>query len=519
MPATGGPNGLKRESTLALEFLSRLTRGKSQEDGTGADDGATRRDPRKAAAFFKHAETTADSRSYDYSIDCYINGLRHEPDTLQRHEELREVAKKRKVAGGKAPGIGAKLKSAGREPIGRMLHAERLWSLDPLNPVSAVKVMELAIAADAAHDDLHLGEVAYWVGEIALEMISAGRKPSKDLLMQVCDLYTQIPAFDKAVEACRAALALDSENAALLHRLKELETERTLQEGRYGSGEKGDFRRNIRDAEHQQALEEEDAISKSASVIASTIQRRRAEYDEDPTDIERLNKLVIALLRAESESSENEAIGLLEGAWSRTDQYRYKMQIGDVRMRQARRELRAARQACEAKPDDAGAREALAALTERIARAELEEFLERSQNYPTDMRIRFELGRRHFALQQYDEAIAEFQKSIGDPKHKPASCEFLGRCYAMRGWIDLAIEVLGDGIEAHDLHDDRLGMALRYLRMDALEKAATQSRSADQAAEAQKMASQILQTNINYRDIQDRLTRIRQLVADIRDAT
>ena len=76
---------------MALSFLDKF-KGGSKDKSPG--DGF-KRDARKARRFFEHAETTADARNYDYAIDCYVNGLRHDPDNMAQHEALYEVAKRR----------------------------------------------------------------------------------------------------------------------------------------------------------------------------------------------------------------------------------------------------------------------------------------------------------------------------------------------------------------------------------------------------------------------------------------
>ena len=513
---------------MPLGFLSKLKKNKggvgASESGAGNGAGAGgvsessdgfKRDPRKAAAFFNHAETTAESRSYDYSVECYINGLRHDPDNLARHEELREVAKKRKVGGGKPAKMAEKLKTGGSFPIDKMLHAEKLWSLDPLNVAVAIKTMEHAVDAMVADAALNIGELAYWLGENVLKMIHATKKADKRVCLQVCDLFARIPAYDKAVEACRMALALDPKDSELPQKLKDLEIEETLQAKRYGSGQQGDFRANIIDADKQQALEDDDAITKTASVVDSTIERRRKDYQETPDELEAMNKLIAALLAKEDEQTEQEAIQLLTKAWEQTNQYKFKMQIGDVRIRQMRRQLRAVRTACESERGNVEAKAKMKDLTAQMVQFELAEFTERAKQYPTDTRIRFELGCRFYANKQHDEAIAEFQRARGDPKHRAASCHYLGHCFLRRGWFDEAIDTLHQGIEAHGSHDDKLGMSLRYVLMDALEKSATQTGDLDRTLEAQKMASQILQTDINYRDIRDRMDRLKKLVGKL----
>src|SRR3982751_702842 len=60
--------------------------------------------PGKGRAFFERAKTVAATGNYDYAIDMFITGLDREPFNLEEHKALREVALRRKVAGGKAGG-------------------------------------------------------------------------------------------------------------------------------------------------------------------------------------------------------------------------------------------------------------------------------------------------------------------------------------------------------------------------------------------------------------------------------
>ena len=496
---------------MALDFFSKLKKGKA------APEAPFKRDLAKAASFFRHAETTAESRQWDYAIDCYISGLRHDPDNVTRHEELREVAKRRKVAKGKPATLKEKLAKSGSDPIDKMLHDEMLWSKDTLNISHAMNVMEQAIEANAEEKDLQFGEVAYWAGQIILEMNQARNQGDKDTFLEVCELFRRIPAYDKAAEAARLAEALDPTDEEVQKLLQDLVTELTMAEGRYGEGKEGDFRANVVDTQHQRELAEDDTISKTRSTVETIIDRRRREYEEDPEDLDRLTKLVSALLDKDSEETENQAIELLQAAWERTNQYKFKMQVGDIRIRQMQRPVRAARKAYEAARDDPNAKEQFQRLALEATHFEVAEFEDRVKNYPTDMHVRYELGRRYFALKQYEEAISEFQKSQGDPRHRAASLSFLGRCFLIQEWLDMAIDTLRQGIEAHGSDSDERGMELRYVLMEALEKSAAETRSLEQATEAQKTAAQILQTNIKYRDIRECMDRIRKLVTELRE--
>jgi len=489
-------------------------RSKSGVGKTG--EGGPSRDPRKARRFFEHAEAVADARNYDYAIQCYIDGLRHEPDNLAKHEALRDVALRRKVSGGKPAGLKEKLTGGGSGPIDKMLHAERLWSMDPLNAKHARDMMKHAVDADA-DENLNMAEVAYWCGGLALDMNAQAKKPDKAVYLSARDLFVKIEAYDKAVDACRRALQMDPGNSTLITELKNLDAERTMRES-YAAGDKseeGGFRKFIKDADKQKALEQDDALSARGDTLEQIINRRRAEYEEDPQDLDKLQKLVDALLRKETNESEKEAIELLRKAWEETGQYRYKVRVGDVQMKQITRYLRQLRAKVHERPDDADLKKKYEDTLRKRLAFELQEFTERVKNYPTDMALRFELGKRLHQAGKLDEAIGAFQQTKADPKHRAASHMYLGSCYLAKQWYDEAIDTIRSGIEGHGSDDDRRALERRYLLMDALEKNARKNRDAAQAKEAQKTASTILQTDINYRDIRERMNTIRALVDEL----
>ncbi|MFA9480230.1 tetratricopeptide repeat protein [Phycisphaerales bacterium AB-hyl4] len=494
---------------MALNFFSQ---GKSDDAESGF-----KRDERKARRFFEHAQTVADARNYDYAIECYVNGLKHDPDNMSKHEALRDVSLRRKVSGGKPAGFTEKFKSGGPSPLDKMLHNEMLWAKDPLNVSLMQEVMKWAVEADEAEPDLHLAEVAYWVGGLAMDFNAQAKKPKKAVYIQIRDLFSRIQAFDKAVEACRHAIRLDQNNDKLLKDLKELEAENTMQMGGYSGEQKteeGGFRRFVRDAEKQRDLETEDSARPGAA-LDETIKRRKAELEEDPQDVDKITKIVDLLLRKDEEAAENEAIQMLQQLWDQTSQSRYKMRIGDIRMKQFNRRQRKLRAALEQDPDDPDLKQKYEELRRKRLTFELQEYRERVKQYPTDMALRFELGRRLYQSGEVDEAIGAFQQSKADPKHRALSHEFLGSCYLHKGWFEEAVDTLRQGIEAHPADSDRVAMDMRYLLMDALEKSARKNNDAEQAREAQKLASQILQADINFRDIRDRMEGIRKLADEL----
>ena len=151
---------------------------------------------------------------------------------------------------------------------------------------------------------------------------------------------------------------------------------------------------------------------KDEDYLLEQIRRTRQEYLESPSVAGKINNVVDALLKMENESYENEAIDILTKAHKDSGAYQYKMRIGDIRIRQMTRRFREKRDA----GDSAGATE----QAQRQLAFELDEFKERCANYPTDLGLKYELGRRQFLAGQYDDAIASLQVAQRDPQAGPA---------------------------------------------------------------------------------------------------
>lgn len=482
---------------------------------TAATEEPPRRDARKAKPWFERAKSMADAQNYDYAVQCYISGLQFDPETVGAHEALREASLRRKVQGGKPAGWRDKPPTAkGRSHVDRMLAAEYYFAMDPTAAPKAMQAMEEAIqASEVGEADLH--EVAYWLGTVTLEANRNAKRPSKQIYLKTRDLFASIEAYDKAVEASSQALQMDPQNAALIRETRDLQAELTLDRGGYG-GEEGGFRKGIKDADRQRALEQDQAIAAGTDQLEQRIARLRADYEDGPEDIQRLEKLVRALRETEEKVHEDEAIKLLEQAREQTGQYRYKMQIGDVRMKQFNRAFRDLTRRLQANPNDGELAEQRKRIAAAQARFELEEYGERVKNYPTDMGLRYELGRRQFALRQYDDAIASFQEAQADPKHRSRALRYLGESFFAKQWYDEAIDTFRRGIEEHERSDDKTALELRYDLMNALETKARETRDVEMAQEANRIASQIAQTDINFKDIRKRVDALRSFLAELK---
>jgi hypothetical protein len=168
-------------------------------------------------------------------------------------------------------------------------------------------------------------------------------------------------------------------------------------------------------------------------------------------------------------------------------------------MTRTERALRAARQA---NPSDAAAKQQHEEFLRERLREELKEYQLWSENYPTDMSIKFRIAERMFFLEQFSEAIPIFQQARNDPKYRHDAAIYLGRAFLEAGFTDEAVDTLRAVIGEYQLHGDPKSIEMHYWYGRALEK------KGDNAS-AIKAFSQVAQWDFNYRDVQARVKRLR----------
>lgn len=439
----------------------------------------------KGSAFFQRAEEIAGTGNWDYAIEVYLQGIAREPENVEQgHQPLRHVALQRKLKGGKPAGMMDKLKHRpSKDPIESLVNAEYLLSKDPGNVGQMMEVLKAAHKAE-------LPDVVNWIGNLVLETQRAG-KPNKGVLLRLTEAFDDVENYQQAVQACQMALQLAPNDQDISAALSELRANWTIQRGRYG--QEGDFTKSVKDMERQKDLMASDSMVKGEDYLEKQIEKTRAEYLASPDTPGKINAYVDALLQVESEATENQAIDVLTKAHQDTKAYQFKMRIGEIKMRQGTRRYRAA--------VEAGETDRAKELARQQLEFELEEYAERAVNYPTDLNIKYELGRRQMLAGQLDEAIASLQQAQRDPRHRARAMTLLGQAFAKKGWTREAADTFQKALEG-ELSEQR-EKELRYSLAEALEEM-------DRLTEAGEEYSRVAQLDYNYKDVRERIDRIRQ---------
>lgn len=449
---------------------------------------------RKAKPFFDRARTVADTGNHEYAIDMYIEGLKFDPDNAEAHQALRDISLRRKAGGGKPMGMfkAMKLPKATDDRL-RMLNAEMQLAYKPGDTSYLLSLIQ------AAHKG-GFNNTVVWAGPILLRANADDKNPDFNKFIALRDIYVDLEMWKEATDACQAAAQLRPQDMSLLTVLKNLGAQQTMSQGNYEKGE--GFSGSVKDAQGQIDLLQKDSGVRTLTMMQREIAEAEAEYKADPDEAGKAIKLADTLIRTEDTPHENRAIELLDQWYKKTKQFRFRFSIGKVKLAQLTRMERSLKAQLQASPADEQLRKEVARFAKEKAEEELKEFMLWTENYPTDMRFRFEVAVRLFLLERYQDAIPVFQQSRNDPKFRADAAVYLGRAFLEAGFPDEAVDTLRTAIEEYQLKGDAKSKEMYYWYGRSLE------RKNDQPA-AIKCYSQVAQWDFNYRDVQARIKKLR----------
>ena len=449
----------------------------------------------KAGVFFERARQVAQTDNFDYAVDMYLEGLRCAPDALEQgHIKLHELALLRQTKGGKKPTMAERIKCLrGRTPLEQMINAEYLFAKDPDHLPYAEVILKATVAGDYR-------KTASWIADLIFQANNALTRPSLHTYLLLKESYEALGLLDRAVVACQFALTVKPDDKELADEHQRLSAELTVSKGKYDH--EGDFTKAIKDRRIQEKLQSQDSVVKTMHWRLTAIEDVRKAMADEPNLPQNILNLAYALSDLEEDAAENEAIELLEDAYKNSSDFNFRQQAGRIRIKQIRRRIREAQDALAAAGDDEKARSRLEQLQAQLADIELEHCRFCAENYPTDLRYKYEYAVCLLDAKQYDKAIPIFQEAQRDPRHKIAAMNKVGLCFLVKGWFADAIDVLAGAIDSYELKEDDTAKDLRY----NLGRAYQASGDTEKALQAYRKLAQL---DFAYKDVSKRVDELR----------
>jgi len=457
----------------------------------------------RAVEFFNKGAQVAYALQYDYAIELYLDGLSFYPDAVEEgHKPLRETALRRQAAGGKKSGFadGSKYKKAsGKHSKDALLKAEYLLSKDPGNIGHMQDIVKAATNGDYR-------KTVLWMADILFDANLQHKKPSLSVYNFLRDTYTRFEVFSRALQACQHALNLKPNDTDLENILRDLSAQATLQQGKYDNVN-GDFRDSIKDRQAQEKLQAQEQVIRSDAFLEQAIAEAWKEYEADSQTIGKIEKLVKALCDTEQEENEKKAIGVLEKALAELDQFRFKQRIGEIKIKQLRRRSRLLQKQLKQDTNNDALKQQVKANALKAMETELEHYQGCVENYPTDMRMKFEYGKCLVRNKKYDEAIPLFQEARNDPRHRVTAMNGIGRCFFYKKWYADAVETFDQALEQVENKEGSLAKELIYNLGRAYE-------ADGNCEEALNCYRKVVQIDYNYQDARNRVNALRNKQRD-----
>jgi tetratricopeptide (TPR) repeat protein len=449
----------------------------------------------RARAFFTRAEEVASTDNFDYAIDLYLEGLHFVPDALEDgHAPLRRLALIRQGKGGKKPTMVEKMKRLkGKTPLDEMLNAEFLLAKDPDNLGYAESLLKAALAGGYFR-------TAEWIANLLFEANKASDKPSFATFILLKDSFVKMHMFTRAVQACEQAVQVRPQDDALKDELRDLCASMTVEKGKYGQA--GDFRESIHDRDEQYKLHSQDYVVKSSNVKQDIVERAKRKVSAQPT-IANMIELADALFDLETPEGEKEGFELLAASYQKTQDFAFMKRSNEQKIKKLRGMLKDAQVKAKANPQECPLQQRAEQVQHQLDLVELEHYRMCTENYPTELKYKYEYGRALIKGQQFDRAIPLFQDSLKDPRLKIVSMDKIGLCFLLKGWIEDAVEIFQRALQQMVNQDSTIGKDIRYNLARAYE---TQGK----LEEALTIYRKLAQTDFSYKDVGQRIDKLRK---------
>lgn len=433
-----------------------------------------------AESLFKKGELAFNKEQYEYAKELLSQLVLLEPDNVKARKLLytANVARVGAQAGKSASKLtmsfkGTKLMgelAITRNPQKKIELAQRYLNDDPFN--SKIRLMLARALMEEGHLDGALEET-----NIVVEKEPNNAEAYK-IMGTVYIKQNMMVEAQKAFDVVRRLTPGDRELDKLV---RDLAATTTMRKG-FESARS--YREVIKDKDKAEQLEKMQHMIKTKEDVINIIKNLEADLQEDPDNVKIMKSIADNYFGYLKDYKT--ALKWFEKALAKApEDSLIRDKIDDCKIMELQSVVNSAKTLDEKKK----------AAIERF-KFELKSYERRVADRPTDSVARFELGRRYMTAKMYDKAISEFQQSMKDPKYKTRSLMYLGISFQKKALYDVAQKQF-ELAEALCSSQDEL-LEIWYNRGNCYE-------SEKNLANALDMYKKVMQVNIKYKDVADKI--------------
>ncbi|MCH5283999.1 MAG: hypothetical protein J1E42_00250 [Akkermansiaceae bacterium] len=441
--------------------------------------------PAAEAALWVKAQQAVEADNYKYAVSILRTLIKRAPGFLNGRKVLRACEVKVTPDAGRKTSLfaGVRLTTTRKDPTTTITTIEDELEKDPYS-VAANEILF------AAATDLNLPDLAAF----ALETICQGQPNPKKHLHLLANHYIKNEQFAEAAEAYRRILKFDRTDSVAMRGEKDCAARASMRQGNWEGA--GDFRTKMKNQNATAELESADKVGLTQAEMEARLAQLSEEYAADNTNLQVVKS--IASIYEQMEDFAN-AYSFYAYAFQLSGNSDFSINDKTMEMHEKllQAELAHYEQVLAADPNNAEAQAALAQRRQEVAAAVVADAKARVDANPTDANLQLKYGQALYDAEQYSEAIPALQRARSNPNLRIKSMLILGKCYAAKNMIDMAIRQLEDA-NAEQVTMDETKKELLYLIGDLY----TQAGNTEKALENFKS---IYEVDYGYRDVAQRV--------------
>jgi tetratricopeptide (TPR) repeat protein len=433
-------------------------------------------------ALYKRGDEAFKKSNWDYARDLFQQILVFEPD----HANSRKALKATLLRKFQTMGATSKIKliaikgqfeiqlKATKDPAKRIDLCQKFLNDDPTNA---------KVRAILAETLLGMGKNAGAAAEAELAL--ADDKANIQAAKALVEACKNLGDVKKAQGILDKLVSLVKEDRDLERLQRDLAAMSTMKQG-FDSA--GSFRDVIKDKDAAAELEKRAHLIQTDEEFKSVILGFEAEAIANPADPKPPKRIGDLYFEKKKDyKTAQEYYRKASGLAPQDSVLRDKVDDCEIRLYQGK--IDAAQKAGDPKLNE---------LRLEKLKFDIKSFERRVNERPTDMGLRFDLGRAYFQGGLVDKSIGEFQQSVKDPKRKNDSHFYLGWCFQKKKMFDMA-EKQYIAAEENVLSQDR--------RCQILYQRALCHFEAGRKEKAIELGNMIIEIDINYKDIADQVAK------------
>ena len=398
--------------------------------------------PAAEVGLWVKAQQAVEAKNYKYAVSILRTLIKRAPGFLQGRKVLRACEVRVTPDAGRRSSIftGVRLTTTRRDPETTLTTIEDDLEKDPYS----IPANETLFAAAT---DLNLPEIAAF----ALETICQGQPNPKKHLHLLANHYIRNEQFAEAAETYRRILKLDRTDPVAMRGEKDCAARASMRQGNWESS--GDFRSKMKNQNATSDLENQDKVGLTRAEMEARLAQLSQEYAADNTNLQVVKSIASVYEQMEDFSN---AYSFYAYAFQLSGGSDFSINDKAMEMHEKlmQAELDYYEQVLASDPNNEEAKANLAQRKKEIAEAVVATAKARVEANPTDAQLQLKYGQALFESEQYSEAIPALQRARTNPNLRIKAMLMLGKCYAAKNMIDMAIRQLEEANNEHSAMDD-----------------------------------------------------------------